>query len=97
MEAALRALSSRAFERLTLKDLGTKLGVSPYHLCRSFREVTGVRLHRYRHRLRLAASLNAIEAGGDLSRIALDLGYSSHSHFTAAFRAAFGVPPSSAR
>ena len=33
----------------------------------------------------------------DLSRLALDLGYSSHSHFTAAFRRSFDVPPSAAR
>ena len=29
--------------------------------------------------------------------VALDLGYSSHSHFTAAFRQAFGIAPSAFR
>jgi AraC-like DNA-binding protein len=32
-----------------------------------------------------------------LTEVALDLGYSSHSHFSAAFRALFGVTPSSVR
>jgi AraC-like DNA-binding protein len=32
-----------------------------------------------------------------LTRLALDLGYSSHSHFTASFRRAFGLTPSAAR
>ena len=36
-----------------------------------------------------------LESGGaDLTRLALDLGYSSHSHFTSSFRVLFGVPPS---
>ena len=40
-----------------------------------------------------------LESGGaDLTRLALDLGYSSHSHFTSSFRVLFGVrrPPSTA-
>jgi AraC family transcriptional regulator len=34
------------------------------------------------------------DARGDLTGIALDLGYSSHSHFTFAFRRHFGYAPS---
>jgi AraC-like DNA-binding protein len=33
----------------------------------------------------------------DLSRIALDLGFDSHSHFSRHFRARFGVAPSRVR
>ncbi|NIP90808.1 MAG: AraC family transcriptional regulator, partial [Gammaproteobacteria bacterium] len=49
---------------------------------------------RYQMRLRLARSLVRLESCEELTDLALDLGFSSHSHFTAAFRAAFGVPPS---
>jgi AraC-like DNA-binding protein len=42
----------------------------------------------------------ALERVGDhrnnLTQLALDLGYSSHSHFTTAFRAYFALPPSTA-
>jgi AraC-like DNA-binding protein len=31
---------------------------------------------------------------GDLTRVALELGFSSHSHFSAAFRSQFGLSPS---
>jgi AraC family transcriptional regulator len=48
--------------------------------------------------VRLLLALERLEDGErDLSRLALDLGYSSHSHFTAAFRRSFGTPPSAAR
>lgn len=33
-------------------------------------------------------------SSGDLTELALDLGYSSHSHFTVTFRRTFGISPS---
>ena len=48
--------------------------------------------------MRLRTALErAADPGADLTDLALDLGYSSHSHFTAAFRKAFGVTPSAFR
>jgi len=44
----------------------------------------------------LAALEHRLEHGADLTEAALDAGFSSHSHFTAAFTAEFGVPPSRA-
>jgi AraC-like DNA-binding protein len=38
-----------------------------------------------------------IDTSRDLAAIGVDLGFSSHSHFTAAFRACFGVTPSTLR
>jgi len=61
------------------------------------RLVTGASLHQYRDQLRLHAALNRLEGGQDLTTIGLDVGYSSHSHFTAAFRRTFGHPPSRLR
>jgi AraC-like DNA-binding protein len=43
------------------------------------------------------AALEPVLAGQDLSHTALSLGFDSHSHFTYAFRRAFGVPPSALR
>jgi AraC-like DNA-binding protein len=46
----------------------------------------------------LIAAVQAILDGcGDLTALALDLGFSSHSHFTDAFRRRFGMAPSSLR
>jgi len=54
--------------------------------------------HRYRHRLRLRAALVRIADGEtNLSELALDLGFSSHSHLTDAFRLAFGLSPAESR
>jgi hypothetical protein len=54
-------------------------------------------LHAHRNRLRLTQALERIAAGEDPTRIGLDLGFSSHSHFTAGFRRLFGEAPSVVR
>jgi AraC-like DNA-binding protein len=69
-----------------------------FHLCRLFRRRTGLTIHAYRHHLRLRNALEPLEqADADLLALALDLGYSGHSHFTALFRRQFGIVPSRLR
>jgi len=96
---AVRAfLANRFDEPLSLAAVGEAVGVSPFHLCRVFRAVTGMTVSRYRHRLRLRASLERVASvEADLSAVALDHGYSSHSHFTAAFVREFGITPTQFR
>jgi len=88
-------LSARWDEHLQLGDLAEILDVSVYHLCRTFRRATGTTLHQYRHDLRVRHALEAVQESDEpLVRIALDMGFSSHSHFTSAFRHQFGATPS---
>ena len=55
-------------------------------------------LHAWQSRLRLLSGLERVaEPGIDLGEVANDLGYASHSHFTTAFRRAFGITPSAFR
>jgi AraC-like DNA-binding protein len=95
-DEARRFIARHFFEPFSLGDLAARLGCSPFHLCRSFRQGSGLTIHAYRDALRLRASLERVEDGINLTAVALDLGYSSHSHFTERFRRAFGVPPSRA-
>jgi AraC family transcriptional regulator len=75
------------------------LYVSPFHLARVFRARTGFSLGGYVHGLRLRRAVErlAAEPDVDLSRLALELGYCSPSHFSDRFRTAFGAPPSALR
>jgi AraC family transcriptional regulator len=94
-----KALLSREPARpRSLKALAEALGCSPFHLCRVFQRGTGSTLHAYRTQLRLRRALDAVlTSRSDLSELALASGFSHHSHFTWAFRRAFGVTPSEAR
>ena len=62
-----------------------------------FQQVEGLPLYRYQLRLRLARALDLLADDPDLTNLALDLGFSSHSHFSTAFRQAYGRSPSSFR
>ena len=93
-DAARAYLADAYRDRVSLADVARAAGCSPFHLCRSFRAATGSTVHRHLTALRLRAALERLGDGVDLSRIALESGFSSHSHFTAAFHAEFGVAPS---
>ena len=94
VEEAKRAIVADPTAQISLSSLARSTGTSPYHLCRIFREVTGLSLRAYRHEVRLRMGLARLEQAGDLLQLALDLGYSSHAHFSDRFRRTFGVTPS---
>jgi AraC-like DNA-binding protein len=98
VEAAKTFLVSRMSERVTLDDVARAAGASPFHLARLFQQRTGAPVHRYLTCLRLRASLERLAEGADdLTALALELGFSSHSHFTDSFRREFGRAPSEVR
>lgn len=81
-----------------LRSLASECRLSPFQLCRAFRAHTGETMTRWRHSLRLRLALDRLsDRAADLTSLALDLGYSSHSHFTAVFRRHFGLTPSQFR
>jgi len=85
-------------ESLTLDSIAKAVDSSPYHLCRVFKNIWGETLHGYQQGLRLREALVRLhDSSLDLTRLALDLGYSNHSHFTARFRRTFGIAPSDVR
>ena len=96
-EAEKALIGARFRERITLDAIAGTLGVSAFHLCRVFRRETGAPLHRHVLGLRVRASLEAVARDADLSGVALDAGFCSHSHFTAAFVREFGLSPSAWR
>ena len=93
--AVQELLASRFYAALSLEEIAAHVHSSPYRLCRIFRQQTGVTIHHYLDQLRLRTALERIpDCNGDLTALALDLGYSSHSHFTYAFRRTFQMTPS---
>lgn len=87
-------LHSRPSERWTLTNVASLIGVSPVYLTQLFKRTEGVPLYRYQLRMRLGRALAELPDCDDITNLALELGFSSHSHFTAAFRSAVGLTPS---
>ena len=80
--------------RWTLAEIAQQIKGSPVYLTQVFQQVEGLPLYRYHLRLRLARALDLIAGQDDLAALAQDLGFSSHSHFSAAFKQAYGRSPS---
>jgi AraC-like DNA-binding protein len=97
VQHARALLAARVNDPPSLVELAAMVGLSAPYLSRSFHTVTGMTLRAYRTRLRVLQSLEPVADGVDLSRVAHDLGFSSHSHFTYAFRRTFAVAPSGVR
>src|SRR5262249_51765140 len=93
VDRAKLLLSSDPLRRWTLGEIGTAIGVSPVYLTQVFQQVEGMPLYRYQTRLRLAGALDLLGHCDDLTALSLDLGFSSHSHFTSSFRQAYGRTP----
>jgi AraC-like DNA-binding protein len=86
-------LASDLGRRWSLAEVAAQVGVSPVYLTQVFQQVEATPLYRYQLRLRLSRALDLLDRYDDLAALGLELGFSSHSHFSSAFRRAFGRTP----
>lgn len=78
----------------SLEELGRLVGCSPFHLSRQFSETTGLTIQQFIRQLRLERAAELLRSGRrNVTEAALEVGYNSLSHFTVAFREAFGCCP----
>ncbi len=86
------------FVRASMHDIADAAAVSVFHLARSFKRQTGLSLHQYRQRLRLASVLQRLSDGErDLPGLAYDHGFCSQSHLGAVFHKEVGITLGKAR
>lgn len=106
LDAPRSTIDPRVSEALSALDAGlcldrgapyfaARAGLSTSRFLHVFRAHAQVAFRRYRLWARMRAAVTAISDGADLTRAALDAGFATPSHFSAAFRAMFGVAPSS--
>jgi AraC family transcriptional regulator len=96
--AAQELITAKYRQPLPLSTVAAHAEVSQFHLSRAFRRITGITMHRFQVVVRLRAALQRLDQGSsDLTDLALDLGFSDHSHFCGAFRREFGMAPSEYR
>ena len=97
VDRAKLVLAGDLARRWTLSEVATEVRGSPVYLTQVFQQVEGVPLYRYHLRLRLARALDLLAQYDDLTALSLELGFSSHSHFSSAFRQTYGRSPSEFR
>lgn len=91
-------IHERHRQKLCLTELSRLACMSPFHLSRIFAQHVGIPVHKYVKQIRLHGALEELSGGQtNLTALALDYGFSSHSHFAYAFQAEFGCSPSRVR
>jgi len=98
LERVKEAVALAPTDKWDLAKLARIANLSPFHLCHVFRQIVGTSVYHYVLHERLAQALNAVlDSADDLTAIALDAGFASHSLFTARFRSFFGCTPTALR
>jgi AraC-like DNA-binding protein len=89
-----RALLGAPAMDIDIDAMALKSGMSRRSFTRVFRQQTGMSFTAWRQQACLLAALTRLGNGESITQVAVDLGYSSASAFTAAFRRVLGAAPS---
>jgi len=84
-------LDARRGERTTLEELGRAVGVSPFHLQRSFKRTLGLSPKDYQQALRLEDTKRALADGSRVTDAVFGAGYGSLSRFYEKAAAGLGM------
>lgn len=94
LNRVIEFMSTHFAEVLTLDQLAEEACISRYHFARLFRSKVGLSPHRYLASVRLEAAHRMLQASDrPIADVGRACGYRSSSHFSAAFRARYGVTP----
>jgi AraC-like DNA-binding protein len=91
---ACRDLIENPQSDATIEEMAAKAGVSRRTFTRLIREETGLSFAAWKQQVCLLAAIGRIHEGEPITRVAVDLGYSSPSAFTVAFKRVLGEAPS---
>ncbi len=86
-------LEEHAARNVTLHELAAVTGLSPFHLCRVFRESAGMTPHAYQTHLRVRHARLLLRTGVPIARTALEAGFYDQAHLTRHFKRIVGIPP----
>jgi len=78
----------------TLEEIGREVGCSPFYLSRTFSRETGMTIPQYLRKLRTERAAELLKSGKyNVTEAAMEVGYSSLSHFSQAFCQTMGCCP----
>jgi AraC family transcriptional regulator of adaptative response/methylated-DNA-[protein]-cysteine methyltransferase len=93
-EAVRAYVDAHLDERITLEGMSRALGMSPFHLQRTFKRLTGVSPKRYASARRAERFKELLKSGAAVTHAVYDAGFVAPSRAYAASRADLGMTPS---
>lgn len=98
MADVIQYLYDHYAEDITIENLSQAFYLSPYYLCRKFKETTGSTIIRYLNTTRiLNAQRMMLETGKNFTQISKETGFSNLTHFNRVFKSVTGMTPSENR
>lgn len=80
-------------ENVSLDRLARAAGLSPFHLCRVFRQETGLPPHAYQTLVRVRWAKALLGRGTSIAQAAMEAGFYDQAHLARHFKRVFGVTP----
>jgi len=93
IQPVISYLNQNFTQAITLDMLQERFFISKYYLCRKFHEATGLSVHQYIRKKRLAKARELKMQGGNLGDIATKVGFSDYSSFYRAYQKEFDCTP----
>jgi AraC-like DNA-binding protein len=94
VDRVIAILRSNLVEPPALEALGKQVGCSSFYLSRTFSQQMGKTISQYLRQLRMEKAAELLRAGKlNVTQVAMEVGYSSSSHFSVAFHETFGCCP----
>ena len=94
VDRVIAILKSDLAEPPALEALARQIGCSSFYLSRTFTRQMGKTISQYLRQMRMERAADLLRAGSlTVTQVAMEVGYSSSSHFSTAFHEAFGCCP----
>jgi AraC-like DNA-binding protein len=93
VQLAREFLHQHAEGSVTLRDLAWHAGLTPFHLCRVFRQATGMTLHSYQIQIRVRRARTLLLEGRPIAQAAAEAGFCDQAHLTRHFKRTVGLSP----
>ena len=93
VETGRAYLTENLGRNVTLDELSSVCGVSPYHFLREFRKRLGLPPHAYLLQQRLNAAKRLLARGTPIAHVAAEVGFADQSHFSRKFKSCVGATP----
>lgn len=95
IKSAIEYIHENYHTSFDLDTLSKHLAISKYHMCRIFKDVTGITINQYTNQVRMTKAHDLIvDHNLTVSETANATGFNSISYFTRSFKNYYGYPPS---